>query len=106
MAEEEDDPLALKSLAVQFDYLMFKINDHYATLAEQTYSAVVAKRDTIEHSYLEQQLQVEKQIKDIDDLISSCEDLELEFKKLDQIEGFVEDFKTRLSSLEQAFNSL
>lgn len=106
MAEEDDDPLALKSLAVQFDYLMFKINDHYATLADQTYLAVVAKRDTIEHDYLGQQLEVEKQIGEIDDLISSCDDLELEFKKLDQIEGFVEDFKTRLSLLEQAFHSL
>lgn len=102
----DDDPLELKDLAVEYDYLMYKINDHIANLAEITYQSVTTKRKLIDEEYFDQQLHLDEQLEDADRLIDKCKELELLFMKLDQLYMFVGDFKTRLSTLEREFSQI
>ncbi|CUM46790.1 unnamed protein product [Debaryomyces tyrocola] len=106
MADKDEDPLVLKNLAVNFDYLMYKINDHISNLSEKTFHAVNAKQDFVNGEYLQKQLDLEKEINEIDLILSRCNELELDFMKLDQLYLFVEDFKSRLNSLEDGFKEI
>ncbi|GEQ70106.1 hypothetical protein JCM33374_g3782 [Metschnikowia sp. JCM 33374] len=100
---DNDDPLQLKDLAVDFDYLMFKIKDHISGLAELTHKSVTTKKHLIEEDYFKQQLQLDSQLDDADSMLKECSELEMLFMKLGQLQTFVEDFKTRLSKLETHF---
>lgn len=102
----DDDPLRIKDLAVNYDYLMYKIHDHIALLLETTFSLVESKQRLIEQDYFQQQLQLDKNIADAQALLDQCDDLELQFMKLDQLYLFVDDFKDRVARLEKEFDAL
>lgn len=102
----DDDPLRIKDLAVSYDYLMYKIHDHIALLLETTFSLVESKQRLIEQDYFQQQLQLDKNIADAQALLDQCDDLELQFMKLDQLYLFVDDFKDRVARLEKEFDAL
>lgn len=102
----DDDPLKLKDLAVQYDYLMFKISDHISNLAELTYQSVISKQQVIEQDYFENQLNLEKELEDSNKVIEECNKLEMVYTKLDQLYLFVDDFKTRLTQLENKFKEI
>lgn len=106
MADKDEDPLVLKDLALNFDYLMYKIGDHISNLSEMTYDAVNAKQNFVNKEYLQGQLKLDGEIEEIDFILDKCKELELEFMKLDQLYLFVEDFKSRLSRLESGFQAL
>lgn len=99
---DDEDPLGLRELGVRYDYLMYKIGDRMNQLAEETYTAVMAREEAI-NGYLDEQLDVKLQIADSERLIGECEKLELEFMKLDQLEQFILGFKERLNVLEREF---
>ncbi|OBA21623.1 hypothetical protein METBIDRAFT_27524, partial [Metschnikowia bicuspidata var. bicuspidata NRRL YB-4993] len=99
----DDDPLLLKDLAVDFDYLMFKIKDHILGLAELTNTSVASKKQLIENDYFAQQLQLDAQLADADSTLKECAELEMLFLKLSQLRQFVDGFKTRLASLEHEY---
>lgn len=101
MTTSDDDPLQLKALSVNFDYLMFKIHDRIASLADTTHESVVSKKKLIESDYFGRQLQVDTQMASADALIQQCSELETLFMKLEQLYGFVDDFKTRVATLER-----
>lgn len=103
---EDDDPLHLKQLALNYDYLIYKINDHISTLSEQTYQSVSNKQILIKQNYLQDQLGLDKEMNNINQLIDQCNDLESNFMKLNQLETFVNDFKSRLQYLEEEFSKL
>lgn len=99
---EDDDPLQLKQLAVNYDYLIYKINDHIAVLSEQTFRLMKTKQQLTEE-YLQDKLHLEEEFANIDELIGHCKEIELTFMKLDQLRMFVDDFHQRLNYLEQEF---
>lgn len=103
---EDDDPLELKDLAVKFDYLMFRINDHLAALADATWRSVEAKRTLIEEDYFGRQLQLDAELARADAVVAECTQLEAMFMKLDQLYTFVGEFKARLAALEREYASL
>lgn len=96
----DDDPLQLKQLAVNYDYLVYKINDHITTLSEQTFLLVKAKQQLTDE-YFNDKLRLEAEFAQIDELISHCKEIELTFMKLDQLRMFVDDFHGRLNRLER-----
>lgn len=100
---DKDDPLQLKLLAVNYEYLMYKINDHIGNLAEKTNLAVEQKKRLIEDDYFVKQLDIESQLKQADDLLAECNEVERQLMKLDQLYGFAEDFKQRIAYLEEQF---
>lgn len=99
-----DDPLELKDLAVKYDYLVYKINDHIASLAEITHQSVQSKRHLIDTEYLDQQLHLDHELAHADKLLLECSELEALFMKLDQLYMFVDDFKARVGRLEREFS--
>lgn len=100
---DKDDPLQLKLLAVNYEYLMYKINDHIGNLSEKTNVAVEEKRRLIEDDYFVKQLDIDTQLKHADDLLAECNEVEQQLMKLDQLYGFADDFKQRISDLEEQF---
>ncbi|EDK43349.1 hypothetical protein LELG_01527 [Lodderomyces elongisporus NRRL YB-4239] len=103
---DEPDPLELKKLSLSYDYLTYKIKDHIKTLTDQTYAAVLEKQELINKDYIEGQLDLSQKYEQISQLIQTCNDLELDFMKIDQLEIFVEDFAKRLDVLEAQFSDL
>ncbi|EGV66696.1 hypothetical protein PSN45_002684 [Yamadazyma tenuis] len=101
---EEEDPMGLKQLALSYDYLIYKINDHVKSLSDITFESVSQKESLIKRDYLQQQLKLDMEMAQIDKLLVECDKLELEFMKLDQLKGFVDDFKVRVSRLETQFS--
>lgn len=99
-----EDPLGLKELAVSYDYLIYKINDYIKNLSDQTYDAVTAKLSLICNDYLNDQLQLDKELNDVDLLLEECNAMEIEFLKVKQLSMFINDFKLRLANLENSFN--
>lgn len=99
------DHLELKSLAVNFDYLMYQISNRISTLADQTHGSVTAKVMFVENDYLQQQLRLDGILAEIDACQCDCNALEALFAKLDQLYAFVDDFRSRLAVLEAAFAS-
>ncbi|KAI5961994.1 hypothetical protein KGF57_001534 [Candida theae] len=100
---QETDPLELHKLSLSYDYLMFKIKDYIKTLTDQTYDSVLRKQNLINDDYFEKQLNLSRQYEDIDKLLKTCNELEQEFMKIDQLEMFVRDFKQRLDAIEKRF---
>lgn len=106
MASEDDDPLQIKELALAYDYLMFKINNHIAKLSERTLEAVAAEDEYVSHEYLEKQLNLSQEYSRIDNVLKAADVLEQDFLKLEQLMYFVEDFKGRVERLESKHNDL
>lgn len=106
MDDKDEDPLDLKKLSLSYDFLVFKIQDHLANLTERTYECIISKKDFVYDDYLGKQLGLQSKIKEVEDLLNECSKIESEFKKIEQLETFVEDFKTRLDILERRFLSL
>lgn len=108
MGEEpvDDDPLEIKDLAVKYDYLIYKINDHITNLAEITHQSIITKRNMIDEDYFNEQLHLDEELQNADKLIGECNLIETLFMKLDQLYMFVGDFKERISVLEREFNNV
>lgn len=98
-----DDPLELKQLAIKYDYLIYKINDHISTLSEQTFLAVTKKTELVSDDYFDQQLQLDQRLQKADQLLRQCNDIDMLFLKLSQLYMFVDDFKERIAHLEREF---
>lgn len=103
MTEPNDDPLELQKLAVSYDYLVYRINDRIAALADATFASVGAKEAYIKKTYFGDQLRLDEETRRIEELVGECEAIELSFMKLEQLRGFVDGFEERLGRLERAF---
>ncbi|KAK6200241.1 uncharacterized protein RJT21DRAFT_114667 [Scheffersomyces amazonensis] len=104
--DPDPDPLEIKQLALSYDYLIYKINDHIANLADDTYETIRHKQSLIEINYFEDQLDLPGQLQEVDRLLEQCNQLELDFLKLDQLRMFIGDFKNRIDALERGFDEL
>lgn len=102
----DDDPLQLKDLAVKYSYLMYKITDHISNLSELTYESVTRKEKLIDQEYFDKQLHLNEQLQEANDMIKECDQIEAAYMKLDQLYLFVEDFKARITHLENVFKEL
>lgn len=101
---EEEDPLGLKELALNYDYSIYKINDYINNLSEMTFDSVSKKDKLIKQEYFHEQLNLTEELDQVDKLVQRCNDIELEFMKIDQLQMFINDFKLRLSAIEQGFS--
>lgn len=104
--DDSSDPLELHKLSLSYDYLIYKINDHVALLSETTHQSILRKQELITTDYLQDQLQLAKEFKEIDEILEKCRNLELDFLKLDQLGGFIGEFKERVTQLERVFKEL
>ncbi|ODV62234.1 Cnl1p ASCRUDRAFT_24961, partial [Ascoidea rubescens DSM 1968] len=89
----DDDPLNVKQLALNFDYLIYKINDRIKSLAEETELSVSNKRYNVE-VFIEDEIQSE--VVKFKDLNDQLDELLNDFLKVQQIDMIVKDFKQRI----------
>ncbi|VEU20037.1 DEKNAAC100279 [Brettanomyces naardenensis] len=94
--EEEEDPLQVRRLALTFDYLMYKIQDHTTVLSE-------AVAQNVDYTKKQQEFeisQVNRRIKEARKIINECNRTDLEIDKLEQLQLMTRDFRDRLASLD------
>ncbi|CDR38890.1 CYFA0S02e07998g1_1 [Cyberlindnera fabianii] len=99
--EEEDDPLGVKKLALSFDYLMYRICTKMEAIAEKTELAVCEKEAEVNQQLVDAENSMER----LRELMKACDDIEMEFAKLEQIGMFVQEFKDRIDSLEKYYKA-
>lgn len=102
LQEEDDDPLGVKQLSLNFEYLMYKINDRVKTLSEQTEEVI-----TNQHvKYSKDIDKIDHDINCIDTLTKKYQLIMTEFVKLEQLAYIVKDFDSRLASIETKVKKL
>ncbi|QPG76322.1 hypothetical protein FOA43_003708 [Brettanomyces nanus] len=92
----DDDPLEVRRLALTFDYLMYKIQDHVTGLSD-------AVTQNVDYTKKQRQLELSQINRDIHDarkLISECNCINLEIDKLEQLQLMTRDFKERLTVID------
>lgn len=89
---DEEDPLQVKELAMNFDSLMNEINLKTEDLATKVYNHVEAKKYNNEINIEV----INTKLQQMRNLILEANDLTTEIEKLDQLRLFSRDFKERL----------
>lgn len=100
--EEEppnDDPLSIKQLALNVDYLLYKINDRYRSLSAQALSSTERLKENTEITIME----IDKIIQRYYEISKELENLNNDFSKLEQLEYIVDEFVPRVKSLMEYF---
>lgn len=93
----DDDPLDVKSLALEFDYLIYKIQDRVKTLSDQTKDSVTAQKVNHEKDIA----RINGELSEIHNLVRECALIESEFVKIEQISEIAKDFTKRLTDVER-----
>ena len=99
--EEDDDPLHIRTLALNFDYLMYKIRDHTTLLSD----AVV---QNVDYAKRQQELELSKinrRIREARKLIIECKRTDMEIDKLEQFKLLTRDFKHRLEEVNRRMDA-
>lgn len=92
-----EDPLGIDKLSVDYDYLLYKINDYVQSMQLQVTEMCTKENKLISDDILTGL--VDKNIKRLNDLLQKCDELENHFDMLDQIEMITATFKDRLSQI-------
>ncbi|ODV98383.1 hypothetical protein PACTADRAFT_31778 [Pachysolen tannophilus NRRL Y-2460] len=93
----EDDPLGVKQLALNFDYLMYKISDRVKSLSEQTEDSITFQKNNYESDVARINMNLLK----LNRLLKDCQELMNEFNKIGQIGLIAQDFKKRIIEIEK-----
>ncbi|SMN19685.1 similar to Saccharomyces cerevisiae YDR357C CNL1 Protein of unknown function [Maudiozyma saulgeensis] len=91
------DPLGINKLAVDYDYLMYKINDYVQSIQIQTH-AICQQHDTVIKDDIVEGI-IDKNVAEFKVLLEQCNELENYFDMLEQIAFISETFKERLDTI-------
>ncbi|CAB4253767.1 similar to Saccharomyces cerevisiae YDR357C CNL1 Protein of unknown function [Maudiozyma barnettii] len=100
-SSNNDDPLGINRLAVDYDYLMYKINDYVQSIQIQTHDICQQHEATIRNDIVEGI--IDKNVAEFKSLLEKCSELENYFDMLEQITFISDTFKQRLDTI---FNQL
>ena len=78
-SNDDPDPLELKKLSLNYDYLMYKIKDYINTLTEQTYQSILSKQYQINQGILNDQLNLFDNYETIDEMLKTISQLKWNF---------------------------
>ncbi|KAG0664561.1 Cyclin cln1 [Maudiozyma exigua] len=92
-----DDPLGINKLAVDYDYLMYKIDDYVQSIQLQTHSICMQHDKVIKEEIIEGI--IDKNIAEFKALLESCNELENYFDMLEQISFISDTFRQRLDGI-------
>ncbi|KAH3669353.1 hypothetical protein OGAPHI_001474 [Ogataea philodendri] len=99
--DDEDDPLKVKELALAFDYLMYKIQDHTSQLSERVENHVIqskAEHEVDIHA-------IQQKLEQIKLLLAHCDKVDQEIDKLEQLNIIAKDFNQRLLSVQRRMDA-
>lgn len=91
------DPLGINQLTVDYDYLMYKINDYVQSIQIQTNDLCKQQTALIQEGVIEGT--IDKNVAGFKELLEKCSELNNYFDMLEQISMIAEMNKERLSSI-------
>lgn len=103
-ATGNEDQLGIDKLSVDYDYLLFKISDYVMNIQFETTAICRRHNELITQDIVEGV--IEENIKQFNDVLKRCEELENYFDMLEQIAQISETFKIRLQKIIQDYNGL
>lgn len=92
-----DDPLGINRLAVDYDYLMYKIDDYVQSIQIHTHDICMQHGKVIKEGIIEGI--IDKNVCEFKALLESCNELENYFDMLEQISFISDTFRQRLDSI-------
>lgn len=95
--KDGDDPLQVRQLALNYDYLMYKIQDHTIALSEK----VAQNVDYTQKQNEDAIARIHEHIAAAKLLISECDRTNEEIDKLEQLQLMTRDFKDRLRGIDK-----
>lgn len=99
-----EDPLRIDKLTIDYDYLLYKINDYVASIQLETTAICRRQNELIREQIIDQVM--EKNIEGLESILKKCEELENHFDMLDQIAVISENFKVRLAQVLRDYKQL
>lgn len=99
-----EDPLGIDKLTIDYDYLLYKINDYVTSIQLETTAICKRQNELITGQIIEQV--VEKNIEGLKNILNKCQELENHFDMLDQIAAISETFKVRLRQVLKDYKQL
>lgn len=97
--DPKDDPLNIKELTVNFDYLIYKINDRIKTLSEKAQASTTRLKENAELTILE----IDKLIQHYYEISKVLDGINNDFNKIKQINIIISEFVPRIRALEEYF---
>ena len=99
-----DDPLGINKLAVDYDYLMYKIDDYVQSIQIQTHDICMQHNKVIKEDIIEGI--IDKNIAQSKTLLENCNELENYFDMLEQIAFISDTFRQRLDNIYDELKTL
>lgn len=99
-----EDPLGIDRLTIDYDYLLYKINDYVGSIQLETTAICRRQNELIREQIIDQVM--EKNIEGLESILKKCEELENHFDMLDQIAVISENFKVRLAQVLRDYKQL
>lgn len=93
------DPLNIKELALNFDYLMYKINDRIKSLSEVAQQSTFRQKENTESTIME----IDKVIQYYYEITKKLDEINNDFNKVKQINMIIDEFVPRIKELENYF---
>ncbi|CDO95068.1 unnamed protein product [Kluyveromyces dobzhanskii CBS 2104] len=92
--EADNDPFEIDKLILDYDYLLYKIQDELESIQLKTLEVCQKQNVLVEDGLIEDV--IDGNIAMAKDLLDKCDDLEKHYDQLDAVEGIVVSFKSRL----------
>ncbi|EDO18112.1 hypothetical protein Kpol_1031p16 [Vanderwaltozyma polyspora DSM 70294] len=99
-----EEMLGIDKLSVDYDYLLYKINDYVNSIQIQTKEVCQRQNELISQNVVEDIVDVN--IQSFKDILSKCEELENYFTMLDQIEMISDTFHGRIDDVLKEYRKL
>ncbi|QLQ80727.1 hypothetical protein HG537_0E00800 [Torulaspora globosa] len=99
-----EDPLGIDKLTIDYDYLVYRIQEYVASIQLETTAICRRQNELIREQIVDQV--VEKNIDGLNSILGKCQELENHFEMLEQIAVISESFKMRLAQVLREYRQL
>ena len=103
-SNEEEDALGINKLIVDYDYLLYKINDRVQSIQYRTDLLCKRQNQLIGDDIIRGLIDVN--IDHFKHILKQCDELENHFDMMDQIDMIVQTFKNRLQDINTEYTNI
>lgn len=97
MSEGDNDPFKIDKLIVDYDYVLYKIQDELESIRLETLEVCEKQNQLVENGIIEDV--IDANIAMTKELLEKCDELDKHYDQLDAVEGIVVSFKSRLKNV-------
>ncbi|KAK5780096.1 hypothetical protein RI543_002638 [Arxiozyma heterogenica] len=102
--DQDVNDLGINRLILDYDYLLYKINDYVQSIQLRTNLLCMEQNRLIEADIIDGLINAN--IDHLTYILEKCDELETHFDMMDQIDQIVQSFKDRLQSIRSEYNQL